>query len=70
MLLVRLTLKEMQFQMEDQIIREMFFSINLYGQDKKQTYRLTAALQPQFRYRWIVITYELVVKPLKNRWHF
>jgi len=70
MLLVRLTLKEMQFQMAGQIIRAMFFFTSQLEQGKKQTYQLTAASLPRFRYRWIVITYELVAKPPKNRWHF
>ncbi len=37
---------------------------------QKQTYRLTAASLPRFRYRWIVITYEPVAKLPKNPWHF
>jgi hypothetical protein len=70
MLLVRLTLKATPFQMAGQIIQAILFSINQYGQDRKPTSRLTAALLPRFRYRWIVITLELVEKQPKNRWRF
>jgi len=70
MLLARLTLKAILSQMADQTIRAMSFFTSQLEQDKKLTYRLTAASLPRFRYRWIVITYELVAKPPKNRWHF
>jgi hypothetical protein len=70
MLLARLIQKAIPSQTEDQIIRAMSFFTNRSEQGKKPTYRLTAASLPQFRYRWIVITYEPVAKLPKNPWHF
>jgi len=69
-LLVRSTLKEIPFQMAGRIIQAISFFTNLNGQGKKLTCRLTAALLPQFRYRWIAIMYELVEKQQKSKWRF
>ena len=52
------------------IIRAMSFSINLFGQGKKTTTRLTPESLPRFRYRWIAIMSKAAVERQKSKWRF